>query len=174
MGAAGKRAGARRGPKKRSLPSRRALLLCLGVTLCVVAWGYLVKAAIDFGTSARGGESQAWAFLGLACLGAAACLFVGLILIGKLLRAAGIIAAPAPVEPQQTPPTRSGTAAASPSAGEERAVPTQVLRPVEEAPAVGDETAPLPAVPQARTEPPTVSSRSVPTPRHGGGKRAAR
>lgn len=155
------------------MPSRRALLLCLGVTLCVVAWGYLVKAAIDFGTSARDGESQAWAFLGLACLGAAACLFIGLILIGKLLRAAGIIAAPA-AEAHQAPPAQRGTATGSPSAGEERAVPTQVLRPVDPTPAGTDETAPLPAVPQARTEPPVVSPRSVPTPRHGGGKRAAR
>ena len=95
--AKGKRIGSRRAARKRSLPSRASLLLCLAITVCVVAWGYLVKAAIDFGTSARDGESTAWAFLALACLGAAACLFVGLLLGARLLRSAGIITAP-PVE----------------------------------------------------------------------------
>ena len=52
----------------------------------MVAWGYLVKAAIDFGVTARGGESGAWLFLGLASLGAVACLFVGLILVAKVIR----------------------------------------------------------------------------------------
>jgi hypothetical protein len=51
----------------------------------VVAWGYLVYAAIDFGTAARGGESSSWGFMVLASLGAIACLFVGLMLIGRLL-----------------------------------------------------------------------------------------
>ena len=67
--------------------SRAKLLVhAVGVTLCVVAWGYLVYAAIDFGASARGGDSQAWLFLGLASLGAVACLFIGLMLIARLLR----------------------------------------------------------------------------------------
>ncbi len=78
----GKRVGARR---KRRFDAV-LLLLALGVTLCVVAWGYLVKSAIDFGVSARGGESDAWLFLGLASLGAVACLFVGLILVAKVFR----------------------------------------------------------------------------------------
>lgn len=86
----GKRAGARRGPKKRARPNRRALLLALGIALCVVAWGYLVKTAIDFGSAARGGEQSAWGFLAIACVGAAACLFIGLILIAKMLRTLGI------------------------------------------------------------------------------------
>lgn len=86
----GKRAGARRGPKKRARPNRRALLLALGITLCVVAWGYLVKTAVDFGSAARGGEQSAWGFLAIACVGAAACLFIGLILIAKMLRTLGI------------------------------------------------------------------------------------
>ena len=65
------------------------LPLAVGITLCVVAWGYLVKAAIDFGTTARGGESQAWTYLGLASLGAVACLFIGLMLIARIGRALG-------------------------------------------------------------------------------------
>ena len=86
----GKRAGARRGPRKRARPNRRALLLALGITLCVVAWGYLVKTAVDFGSAARGGEQSAWGFLAVACVGAAACLFIGLILIARMLRTLGI------------------------------------------------------------------------------------
>ena len=44
--------------------------------LSVVAWGYLVWAAIDFGAEARGGNGDAWKFLALASLGAVACLFL--------------------------------------------------------------------------------------------------
>jgi hypothetical protein len=70
------------------------LLLALGVTACVIAWGYLVYAAIDFGSTARGGDSAAWWFLGLASLGAVACLFVALMLIARLLRRLGITGGP--------------------------------------------------------------------------------
>jgi hypothetical protein len=80
---------------RRSL--RPALLgLALGVTLAVVAWGYLVYAAIDFGSAARSGDDQAWWFLGLASVGAVACLFVGLMLIARLLRELGLTGSPAP------------------------------------------------------------------------------
>jgi hypothetical protein len=68
-----------------ALPRRRLLSLALGITATVVAWGYLVWEAIDFGSRARGGESGAWAFLGLATVGATACLLVTLILGIKLL-----------------------------------------------------------------------------------------
>lgn len=81
--------------------SRTSLLLhALGVTLCVVAWGYLVYAAIDFGSSARGGDARAWTFLGLASLGAVACLFIGLMLVARLLRMLGVIKS----DPDQPPP----------------------------------------------------------------------
>jgi hypothetical protein len=61
----------------------------------VIAWGYLVYAAIDFGTAARGGSgSSAWSFMALACLGAIACLFVGLLLVTRLMRSLGITTAP--------------------------------------------------------------------------------
>ncbi|MFS3126959.1 hypothetical protein ACLM5J_00985 [Nocardioides sp. Bht2] len=118
MATAGKRTGSRRGRKQRSLPSRTAVLHCLGVTVSVVAWGYLVYAAIDFGATAREGDGRAWGFLALACVGAAACLFAGLILGAKVLRLVGILAPlarPEPVdpplpgfgsaEPRETPPS---------------------------------------------------------------------
>jgi hypothetical protein len=90
--ASGKRVAERR--KARFRPA--LALLALGVTICVVAWGYLVYAAIDFGAEARGGDDRAWLFLGLASLGAVACLFVGLMLIARLLRALGITQPPGP------------------------------------------------------------------------------
>ncbi|MCW2814399.1 MAG: hypothetical protein JWN84_1854 [Nocardioides sp.] len=64
--------------------------LALGVTASVVAWGYLVWAAIDFGTSARAGDGTAWWFLVLAALGAVLCLFLGLVLLARIGRALGI------------------------------------------------------------------------------------
>jgi hypothetical protein len=67
--------------------TRRLLLLALGVTTTLVAWGFLVWAAIDFGGQARSGATTAWAFLALATIGAAACLFITLILAGKVIDA---------------------------------------------------------------------------------------
>ncbi|HET8961262.1 hypothetical protein [Nocardioides sp.] len=78
--------GKRAGPRRQRRFDAVLLLLALAVTACVVAWGYLVKAAIDFGVTARGGESGAWLFLGLASLGAVACLFIGLILVARVVR----------------------------------------------------------------------------------------
>lgn len=70
-------------------PPRRALLplaLGLGLTVTLVAWGVLVLSAIDFGGEARsGGQGTAWLFLALASIGAAACLFVTLLLGARLL-----------------------------------------------------------------------------------------
>jgi len=51
----------------------------------VVAWGYLVYLAIDFGTSARDGDSAGWWLLALATLGAIACLFVAMMLGTRLV-----------------------------------------------------------------------------------------
>ena len=92
--AAGKRAGSRRGPRRKKSFQPALLLLALGITACVVAWGYLVFAAIDFGSSARGGEDRAWGFLALAALGAVACLFVGLMLLARVARRLGITQGP--------------------------------------------------------------------------------
>ncbi len=61
------------------------LLLALGITAAVIGWGYLVFLAIDFGTSARDGDSAGWWLLGLATIGAIACLFVGMMLGMRLL-----------------------------------------------------------------------------------------
>jgi hypothetical protein len=61
------------------------LVLALGITAAVVAWGYLVYLAIDFGTTARDGEGQAWWLLALATVGAIACLFVGMMLVTRLV-----------------------------------------------------------------------------------------
>jgi hypothetical protein len=61
------------------------LLLALGITASVVAWGYLVYLAIDFGTAARDGEGRGWWFLGLATIGAIACLFVAMMLGARLV-----------------------------------------------------------------------------------------
>ena len=100
---AGKRAGTRRAPRQRSGVNAGALLLAAGITLCVVAWGYLVLAAIDFGTSARAGESAAWALLALASLGAVACLFAGLMMVARLVRALKGSSAPPVDAPPRTP-----------------------------------------------------------------------
>ena len=96
----GKRAGARRGPRPSRSLTPKALVLAAGTTACVVAWGYLVYAAIDFGGSARAGRSAAWALMALASVGAMACLFLGLMLVARLLRELGITQPPAPKEPQ--------------------------------------------------------------------------
>jgi hypothetical protein len=90
----GKRAGSRRGARQPRPLNKAALLLGAATTLLVVAWGYLVYAAIDFGTAARGGNSSAWTFMALACAGAIACLFVGLLLVARMMRVMGITAPP--------------------------------------------------------------------------------
>jgi hypothetical protein len=101
-GTGGKRAGSRRGPRPRRTFQPVLLLLALGITGCVVAWGYLVYAAIDFGSTARAGDSTAWWFLGLASIGAVACLFVGLMLVARALRRLGITSGPArPARPER-------------------------------------------------------------------------
>lgn len=78
--------GKRAGPRRKRAFQPALLALALGVTVAVVAWGYLVKAAIDFGTAARSGQSDAWWFLGLASVGAVACLFVALMLVSRITR----------------------------------------------------------------------------------------
>ena len=84
--------------------SRRPVLgYALGITLAVVAWGYLVWAAIDFGSDARAGEGRAWWFLGLAAVGAVACLFVGLMLVARLVRTLGMVPDDQPVAPPRVP-----------------------------------------------------------------------
>lgn len=104
----GKHAGSRRGPRPKRSFQPVLLLLALGVTGCIVAWGYLVWAAIDFGKTARGGDSQAWWFLALASLGAVACLFVGLMLVAAITRRLGITRAPEPKQRKSDEPRPIG------------------------------------------------------------------
>lgn len=99
MATAGKRAGSRKGTRAPRQLRPRLLALALAVTAAVVAWGYLVYAAIDFGTAARDGDSASWAFLALASVGAVACLFVGLLLVARLLRELGITSTPTGAAP---------------------------------------------------------------------------
>jgi hypothetical protein len=80
------------------------LLLALGVTASVVAWGYLVYAAIDFGSTARAGDPTAWWFLALASIGAVACLFFGLMLVVLLLRRLGVTRGPEKAATDAPPP----------------------------------------------------------------------
>ncbi len=90
-------------------PRRRILLLALGVTATLVAWGVLVYAAIDFGQEARSGEPTAWVLLALTTLGAAACLFVTLLLgarILALIQNGSQTATPTTPTPAPTRPTR--------------------------------------------------------------------
>ncbi len=100
----GKRAGERQKQGFRPV----LLVLALGITLCVVAWGYLVYAAIDFGSAARhDGDTQAWWFLGIAAVGAVACLFLGFMLVARLSRALGLTATPEP-KPNRDPAVPKG------------------------------------------------------------------
>lgn len=99
---AGKRRAERRAPKRSVRLDMHALPYAGGVTFCVVAWGYLVWTAIDFGSSARGGDGLAWFFLAVSCLGAACCLFAGLMLGARLLTAVGLIEPPR--DPEEPPP----------------------------------------------------------------------
>ena len=61
------------------------MVLSLLIVLTLAAWAVLVFAAIGFGRDARSGDSTAWTFLGLASVGATACLFVTLILGARLV-----------------------------------------------------------------------------------------
>lgn len=94
MASRGKRVATRKKVSVKPVP----LLLTFAATAAVIAWGYLVRAAIDFGVQARAGEAGGWVFLGLACLGAVACLFFGLMMVARLLRELGITSPPTPVE----------------------------------------------------------------------------
>ena len=100
----GKRAGLRQKQGFRPV----LLVLAIGITLCVVAWGYLVYAAIDFGSAARhDDETAAWWYLGVAGIGAVACLFLGFMLVARFARAMGLTAAPDP-KPRRDPSVPKG------------------------------------------------------------------
>ena len=85
------RAGARRGERRRRRFQPRLAGIAAASVASLVAWGFLVWAAIDFGRTARGGDSQAWIFLAIASLGGVVCLFLSLMLVTLLLRKVGIL-----------------------------------------------------------------------------------
>jgi len=90
-GAGTPRGGARRAAKPKRSLQPRLLLLGLASLAALAGWGVLVWLAIDFGRSARGGESGKWGFLAASSVGAVACLFVCLYLFTTLLRRLGIL-----------------------------------------------------------------------------------
>ncbi len=105
----GKRAGARQ--KRGFRPV--LLVLAVAITLCVLAWGYLVYAAIDFGSTARHGDDDAaWGYLAIAAGGAVACLFLGFMLVARFSRAVGITRAPEPKTVRDPSLPRGGKRAA--------------------------------------------------------------
>lgn len=93
-GRSGSRGGARRGTRARRALPRVVWGYAVGVTLAVVAWGFLVWSAIDFGASARAGDPSAWWLLAVATVGAIACLFLALMLLARISRALGITIPP--------------------------------------------------------------------------------
>lgn len=118
----GKHSGVRPDTSTPSTPRGPLVLLTVGVTATLVAWGVLVYAAIEFGGEARRGHGPSWAFMGLATIGAAACLFTTLILgarIATAMRArseAAMLASTPPPSPTSTtsPPTASNPAPRAP------------------------------------------------------------
>lgn len=89
------------------------MLLAVGATLALVAWGYLVVAAIDFGASARHDDrAAAWFFLAVACVGAIFCLFLAFMLVVRIARAIGLAAAPTPRPPRDPNAPKGGKRAA--------------------------------------------------------------
>ena len=104
----GKRAGSRRGARQPRSLNKAALVIGVGITLCIIAWGYLVYAAIDFGSTARhDNDSSAWGYLAVAAVGAVACLFLGFMLVARFSRAMGLTKAPEP-KPKRDPATPKG------------------------------------------------------------------
>lgn len=72
-------------------PLLQLAALAVGATLNVVAWTYLVRAAIQFGVMARDGQERAWLFTATASLGAIVCLVLFMTLVGRALRTLGFI-----------------------------------------------------------------------------------
>lgn len=91
MGAhGGRRAAPRRAagsPAERLRSWGPRLGLSAGVTVLLVAWGYLVVLAVRLGDRVRDGSgAAAWLLLALTTLGAVACLFLCLLLGTRLWR----------------------------------------------------------------------------------------
>ncbi|WP_408898299.1 hypothetical protein ACJ5H2_04120 [Nocardioides sp. R1-1] len=105
---AGSRAADRAGGRGRARFRPDLLLLAVGITASLVAWGYLVIAAIDFGATARhDGKTGAWALLAVASVGGMLCLFLAFMLAVRLSRALGLSHAPPP-RPKRDPAAPKG------------------------------------------------------------------
>ena len=89
--------GARSSTSK--VPWLKLLLLLVGMGVAAVAWVVLVRAAVDFGAEARGGQDKGWAFMTLASLGAIGCLLLAMVLFIRGLTALGLVSQPAAKAP---------------------------------------------------------------------------
>lgn len=81
----GRRRAAPRAPARPPHFPGRLLALTVGAIAAGLAWVFLVRAAIDFGTIARDGEPVAWVLTVLAGLGAAACLMAAIGFVTRVL-----------------------------------------------------------------------------------------
>lgn len=101
----GKRAGDR--VKARFRPA--LLLIAVGGTATLIAWGYLVVRAIDFGATARhDGKASAWVFMAVSSAGAMLCLFLTFMLAIRLSRALGMSPHHHEPRPQRDPAAPKG------------------------------------------------------------------
>ena len=66
-------------------------MLVVGALAAGAAWFFLVRAAIDFGRLARGGDPVAWAFTAGATIGATLCLLLMFVLTARVLVAVGLL-----------------------------------------------------------------------------------
>ena len=85
------RRGARRAAKPKRSLQPKLVALGLAALVALAAWALLVWVAVDSGRSARGGQSDKWAYLAGASVGAVICLFLCLWLCTVLLRRIGIL-----------------------------------------------------------------------------------
>lgn len=95
------RASAPSSPVAGRSAGRGLFLLAGGITVTLIAWGVLVFIAIEFGRQARTGSGAAWGLLGLATVGAAACLYLTLLLAMKTVE----VMQRKPAVPADVPPT---------------------------------------------------------------------
>jgi hypothetical protein len=70
----------------------------------VIAWGYLVYLAILHGQDMRAGDDSAWRMVAATGIGAVLALFVGFMLIARLMRLTGISKSAPPVAPTPAAP----------------------------------------------------------------------
>lgn len=80
--------GKHSGPAQDPGQGRRVSLSVLAAVATLLAWAVLVYFAIQIGTRIRGGNSGAWVLLVIAVIGAVACLFLALLIGGRLFEGA--------------------------------------------------------------------------------------